>query len=158
MWLWLWLWLWLGEKEEDGSATCEYSRIDICNLHPAHLEILKSAPSSAKIRPASPSVLGRRLQMALKQVIRRPGLYTLGSLRSGGATTLFKRWGEDLPHLMWRGRWRESKTLGHYVQELVAARITLCFSAGERQRVALLSGCLGDVLDEILLELLRQDT
>ena len=137
-------------KRRAGAATREYSRIEVCDLHPACLKILDSVPSSAKIWPSSPGVLGRRLQLALRQVIRRPGLYTLGSLRSGGATALFRRWNEDLPRLLWRGRWREPRTLGHYVQELVAARITIAFSTSEQHRVSLLSGFLGDVLDEIL--------
>ena len=45
------------------------------------------------------------------------------SLRTGGATHLFQEWGEDLPRLLWRGRWTNPKVLGHYIQELATVRI-----------------------------------
>jgi hypothetical protein len=43
--------------------------------------------------------------------------YTLAGLRPGGLTALFRRCG-NMPLVVWRGRWDESKNAAHYLQEL----------------------------------------
>ena len=52
---------------------------------------------------------------------------TLGSLRPGGATSLFEA-GADLSEIQHRGRWDCLRTLGHYIQSanatLALARLT----------------------------------
>ena len=46
--------------------------------------------------------------------------YTLGSLRSGGATNHFRRF-RNLGHLQYLGRWRSARTLESYLHEAYAA-------------------------------------
>ncbi len=50
------------------------------------------------------------------------GLYTLGSLRAGGATWFFMV-GKDIGWLQFRGRWAVPGTLAHYLQEGLAAYV-----------------------------------
>ena len=47
------------------------------------------------------------------------------SLRPGGASYFFGLWDENIPRLLWRGRWASHKMLVHYVQELTAATMLL---------------------------------
>ena len=55
--------------------------------------------------------------------------YTLGSLRSGGATKHFRRHG-NLGYLQYLGRWRSARTLESYLQTsscgVVTMRMTRC--------------------------------
>ena len=46
--------------------------------------------------------------------------YTLGSLRGGGAVSYFRKT-QNLGALQYRGRWDNAGTLGHYLQEGLAA-------------------------------------
>ena len=46
--------------------------------------------------------------------------FTAGSLRTGGATAAVLD-GTPVDHLRFKGRWRNPRTLEHYVQEIVAA-------------------------------------
>ena len=62
---------------------------------------------------------------------------------------MFMRFREDLPRLMWRGRWREARTLSHYVQELVAAKLTTNMSAEERERAEGLAALAFWVLEDL---------
>ena len=106
------------------------------------------APGS-RLWPASAAALVRRLRLALGYLTPRPALFTLGSLRSGGATALFARWGEDVARLQWRGRWRDGRSLPHYVQELIAARITSALRGPDLVRIQQIAALVGSVMDEI---------
>ena len=54
--------------------------------------------------------------------------YTLGSLRSGGATNHF-RIHRNIGHLQYLGRWRSARTLEHYLHEAYAAMTAGSLSA-----------------------------
>jgi hypothetical protein len=60
---------------------------------------------------------------ALKSVCQAIGVghvgYTLGSLRSGGATNHFRRH-RNLGYLQYLGRWRSARTLESYLHEAYA--------------------------------------
>ena len=68
------------------------------------------------------------------------------SLRTGGATHFFMKWNEDLPRLMWRGRWRDLRMLGIYVQELSAGLVRMRLSPSDVARVNVLS----DLYEEVI--------
>ena len=93
-----------------------------------------------------------RLQRALGQLIPHPERFTLGWLRSGGATHLFQRWHEDVPRLRWRGRWRVVTTLAHYIQELTAVSISTDWPAGVREVIEWASELCIPSLDDLALE------
>ena len=78
----------------------------------------KTMEPAEKIWPHSSSLFRVRLQQLLQEVVGDPHICVPSSLRPGGATHWFREWGEDLPRLQWRGRWRHFKTLAHYIQEL----------------------------------------
>ena len=67
-------------------------------------------------------------------------LLTPSCLRAGGASFHFAHWGENLPRLAWRGRWRSMKMLEHYVQELAVATVWKHITPDCRKLVLLLSG------------------
>ena len=61
--------------------------------------------------------------------------YTLGSLRSGGATNHF-RIHRNLGHLQYLGRWHSAKTLEHYLHEAYAAMIAGALKIDTKQLLA----------------------
>ena len=136
-------------KQRGGPVRKQYARVDRCDIHPFFIQMLESWSPGERLWPASAATFGRRLQAGLAVLLRTPALFTLGSLRAGGATALFMRFREDLPRLMWRGRWREVRTLSHYVQELVAAKITTNMSAEERERAEGLAALAFWVLEDL---------
>ena len=139
-------------KRRSGAALREYTKIEGRDIHPLFLCVMRGPGASEKIWPSSPASLARRLQAALGAAIKTPRLYTLGSLRAGGATALFTRWREDLPRLLWRGRWRDARTLGHYVHELLASRIVLLWSPERQLAVEFFAGLAGSLLDDMAAE------
>ena len=74
--------------------------------------------------------------------------FTVGSLRTGGATHLFRRWDESLVRLCWRGRWKDANTVWHYVQELQAAEIAAQSTAAVAERVQMLASLLPELVAE----------
>ena len=60
--------------------------------------------------------------------------YTLGPLRAGGATCLFAM-SQNLAAVMYRGRWDNIKTLGHYIHISLGAMAYARTSAGSLVRV-----------------------
>ncbi len=83
--------------------------------------------------PGGLPALRRRFEFALSRLgAERIGL-TMGSLRPGGATSLFES-GADLTEIQHRGRWDCLRTLGHYIQ---SANATLAFARLSADSVAL---------------------
>ena len=70
-------------------------------------------------------------------------------LRTGGATHFFMKWNEDLPCLMWRGRWRDLRMLSIYVQELSAGLVRMRLGPVDNARVMDLSDLYDDVVTKI---------
>ena len=62
--------------------------------------------------------------------------FTLGSLRSGGATSHF-RLHRNLGHLQYLGRWSSAKTLEHYLHEAYAAMTAGALTSSAKQVQAL---------------------
>ena len=96
----------------------QYAKLDACFACACSNLFLRSMPDTARLWPGSPAAFGLRYQKLLDAVLRTPHPFTAASLRTGGATMLFREWREDLPRLCWRGRWTDPATLWHYVQEL----------------------------------------
>ena len=144
-------------KRRVGGAKQEYARLDEEDVHPLVIAVLRKLPSGERLWPSSPKALGLRLQRALGQLVPQPERFTLGSLRSGGATHLFQRWAEDVPHLQWRGRWRVATTLAHYIQELSAVAVGLNWSPRVLNRISWASDLMADALADLLGEFDQQD-
>lgn len=135
-------------KRRTGGARCEYARVDVENICPLFLTILSSLAPGDLIWPASPASLTRRFRRVLQTMLPNPGQFSLASLRTGGATHHFSLFGEDVSRLAWRGRWRDLRTLPHYIQELVASRIRLAWPARIRMIIDGLHSLTDDVLEE----------
>ena len=103
--------------------------------------------------PGSQGALTRRFRAGLAQVVPQPQRFSLGSLRSGGATVLFQRWEENVPKLQWRGRWQQLQILVHYVQELAASAIGLRWSRSTQLRIERLASLFDEVIIEAALEI-----
>ena len=54
--------------------------------------------------------------------------------------------------LQWRGRWREVRTLAHYVQELEASAIGLRWPPAVQGHIRLLASAVEVVLEEVAIE------
>ena len=139
-------------KRRAGGAKKEYSKIESVDIHPYFLFELNKLRDGEPLWPASPATLCRRFRLACRKICARPALFTLGSLRAGGATALFRRWNENLTKLQWRGRWTSVLTLAHYVQELTAARVTIGMGRAQKELIwklrKELDGCLWELLHE----------
>jgi hypothetical protein len=81
-------------------------------------------------------LVARRWRQAFKTVAEFMGVsnagFSLGSLRSGGATNHF-RVHRNLGHLQFLGRWRSAKTLEHYLHEAYAAMTAGSLSASSKK-------------------------
>lgn len=139
-------------KRRAGGARQEYSKVDEEDLPEVVLKVLERLPRGEALWPGTPRSLVVRLQKVLGALVPQPARFTLGSLRSGGATHLFQRWGEDVGRLQWRGRWRVVTTLAHYIQELTAAGIASQWSAAVHAAIddaaSMLEGVLADLCVE----------
>ena len=134
------------------GARREFTRVEAVDTHPWFLCVLSGLRPGSRLWPASQNALVRRLRLSLSYLTPRPGLFTLGSLRAGGATALFSRWHEDVARLQWRGRWRDGRSLPHYVQELIAARITSALRGPELVKIQQVAALIGAVLDQVWTE------
>ena len=98
-----WL-LWLERvKSWSRTARSQYAKLDVQHSCAFCVHFVRSISPLLRLWPASPQAFAVRLQHLIKAATTRPGPYTPGSLRTGGATFLFIAWGEDLPRLCWRG-------------------------------------------------------
>ena len=91
-------------KRRVGGARAEYARVDPEDIHPFFLRTVRLLEPGGMLWAASPQGLTRRFRKVLSMVLPDPESYSLGSLRTGGATHLFSRFGEDIQRLAWRGR------------------------------------------------------
>ena len=144
-------------KRRVGGARHEYARVDLEDVRGAVIYVLGRLGRGQHLWPASPASFANRFRRALGALVPHPSRYTAGSLRSGGATALFQRWSEDIGRLGWRGRWRDHRTLAHYIQELTALRITLDWAPQTRMLIEELAELCDEALDDLLLELSRGD-
>jgi len=142
-------------KRRAGGARQQYSRIDAEDVRPIILLVVQSLRVGECLWPGSQNTLTRRLRLGLAEVISYPARFSLGSLRAGGATCLFQRWDESVVKLQWRGRWREMRTLAHYVQELSASAIGTRWTPKVATRIQLMAAVIEQVLAEVAVELSR---
>ena len=76
-------------------------------------------PRSQRFFPYGSQAGALRLLRACQALGIPPHLWTLGSLRPGGATFEFLN-GASTSMLRFRGRWRQEATLDHYINESCA--------------------------------------
>lgn len=117
-------------KVRHRGAAQQYSRLDAPDGFDFLVKFWTSLHPNEQLWPASPGSFARRFGALFSAVTQRRGHFTPASLRTGGATVLFQRWGEDIQRLQWRGRWATTATLPHYIQELQAASIFHHLPAG----------------------------
>ena len=70
-------------------------------------------------------------------------------MRQGGASHFFEAWDENIPKLQWRGRWAYTKTLEHYVQELMVHNMLMHIAPPQRVRIEGLADLFPTLLDEV---------
>ena len=111
------VWLIRIEKAKSWSrkARAQYAKLDALHNCVFCKHFVRHMQPSERLWPALAGAFTIRLRALVRAVTGRPGPYTTGSLRTGGATFLFDEWREDLPRLCWRGRWRDFSTVWHYV-------------------------------------------
>ena len=129
-------------KSWSRGSKSQYAKLDACSACACSNHYLQSMPATARLWPASPAAFGLRFRRLLEVVLQTRHPFTVGSLRTGGATTLFRAWQENLPRLCWRGRWTDVNTLFHYVQELQATEISASFTVEVMKRVEALAALL----------------
>ena len=131
------VWLLRIEKAKSWSrrARAQYAKLDEqqgCAFCEAFVKTMRPLDL---LWPSLAGAFGVRLQALVRAVTGRPGPYTAGSLRTGGATYLFDQWQEDLPRLCWRGRWRDFSTVWHYVQELQSVVVMQQYGPEIQERI-----------------------
>ena len=60
--------------------------------------------------------------------------FTLASLRAGAATQMYRD-GIELSKIQWAGRWRSSRTLEIYIQEVAALNVLADLDSAHRQKI-----------------------
>ena len=110
-------------------------------------------PSWMPIYSGSATTWRRRLDILTRTLTGKSRLILPSSLRPGAATYFFEAWGENVPKLQWRGRWQCTKTLEHYIQELVPYRILAEVAPTLRDRLE----TLANMFDETLLEVMGRN-
>mmetsp|Transcript_101717 Transcript_101717/g.326765 ORF Transcript_101717/g.326765 Transcript_101717/m.326765 type:complete len:158 (+) Transcript_101717:696-1169(+) len=101
----------------------QYAKVDEPYVISFLLKVLPALPASERIWNGSSATFRTRFDDILKALSIPIGSILPSSLRTGGATTLFQLWDENVQKLMWRGRWQSQRILEHYVQELAATNI-----------------------------------
>ena len=80
---------------------------------------------------------------------------TPASLRGGGAVDLFHQTGD--PHLvLWRCRWRQLRTMEHYLQEVTALSMLPSMSDNDRYRIQTFADACPQLLERFI-DSLRTD-
>ena len=103
---------------------------------------------SAPLWPGTPSTFSSRLAALSKATLGDASLVLPSGLRTGGATFAFQSSGEDLQRLLWKGRWRDVRMLGIYIQELGAAMVRMRLGAQEEAMVSELEGLYTSLFEE----------
>ena len=88
--------------------------------------------------------LQRRFQYLAEWVGLPANLYSLGSLRGGGAVALFQAT-LNLPLVQYRGRWDAPRTVSHYLQEGLATLAAAKIPLPARQAIRQLNECHDDL-------------
>ena len=102
----------------------------------------------ARLWPGSPQTLSARLACLSRAALGNSSLALPSGLRTGGATFVFQSCGEDLNRLLWKGRWRDVRLLGIYVQELAAATVRMRLDAEASLLVEQLAALYEALLEE----------
>ena len=67
------------------------------------------------------------------------------SLRGGGTVALFEKT-QNIPLVVWRGRWQDQRNLEYYLQEALGQPITAGLGADVRERLRTLERIYGKAL------------
>ncbi|CAE7196758.1 unnamed protein product [Symbiodinium sp. CCMP2592] len=97
-----------------------------CSGRPAHRRVLRTGRRD----------WAKRLSLALSRLDLADRGFTLGSLRGGGATHLF-RVTENIARVQYHGRWSRQETVKAYLQEGLSTQTLTTASALARQRLQL---------------------
>ena len=121
------------------GARKQYSKVDETEGLQFVCRWLNTRGPEDRLWTGSPATFSKRFGALATALVGSQVRFTPAGLRAGGATTLFQLWGEDLPRIQWRGRWRDVRTLPHYLQELQAAEIMSHLAGRAAQKVITLS-------------------
>ena len=108
--------------------------------------VAKQLGPSTPLFSHSVGVWRRRLAQLTMHLTGHEKLILPSSLRPGAATHFFELWGENLPRLLWRGRWASQRTLEHYVQEIVSAQVLMRVETSKVEKIHKLSNMFVEVL------------
>jgi hypothetical protein len=126
------------------AARQQYARMEPSNATDFARSCLLRRPRCDRLWISCSATWARRLA-ALCRALELTATYTPQSPRTGGASHFFQVWQEDIPRLMWRGRWANQRMLAHYVQELAVASIR---AHEDSSRVGILAGLFDRTLSE----------
>lgn len=132
-------------KTRFRGARAQHVRVDEPGISTWLNSMLRSLPPWRRIWQGSLASFKKRFELVQKEVLHDV-VFLPSSLRPGGATFLFRSWGENLVRLQWRGRWRSYRMLEIYVQELGAAEIFVRFSCTVKARVSKLGNAFERVV------------
>eukprot|EP00971_Amphidinium_carterae_P066998 1326684-Amphidinium_carterae.1 len=109
---------------------------------------LLEVPANEFIFGGSQGQLRRRWNAVFGTVLGLPvsekgGGITPASLRGSGATWLH-RMTENIPRIAWRGRWTQTRTLEHYLQDVAGQYFLVDVSPEKRQLITELAAFFGD--------------
>ena len=139
-------------KSRWRGAAQQYVRVDEPRVVQGLTMLLKRLPRQALVWPMSPSRFAMRLKRLSEAVIGKIFGVLPSSLRTGGATWFFQASGEHLTRLLWRGRWRDARVLGSYIQEITAAILNARLSDDDAHRVASLAAFFGKWLSTLVIQ------
>jgi len=89
----------------------QYAKVDQPYVISFLLKVLSALPASERIWNGSSATFRTRFDDILKVLSIPIGSILPSSLRTGGATTLFQLWDENVQKLLWRGRWQSQRIL-----------------------------------------------
>ena len=104
---------------------------------------------SEPIWSGSAHIWRRRVKVLSHHFTGSEGTILPSPLRPGGASNLFEAWDENIPKLQWRGRWACTRTLEHYVQELMVHNMLMHITPPQRMRIEGLASLFPTLLDEV---------
>ena len=122
-------------KSRNRGAKVQHSTIT--DTRAVHLitKVFQDKPRAAKLYGGSPSVYRRRWDHLLRALGVQASLkLTPGSLRGGGALSLFRR-GMLIADLQWQMRLKGQQTLAYYLQEVLADSVLPSLPESTRQRI-----------------------
>ena len=132
-------------KTRMKAARDQHVRIDEPMIASWISKMTATMPPWSRIWHGSLAAFKTRFDLLQKEALGSC-VFVPASLRPGGATYLFRVFGENLQRLQWRGRWRSFRMLEIYVQELGAAEIWTTFPPKVREKVSFLGNSFGRLL------------